>query len=284
MDAIEGKDITGYEWSTSDNQTKSGSSVEFEFEQQCTHTITLKTICSSGKEDFTTKNIEVITPEAVLKDFLKNGIGKNRLSLDEMPIKHAKMCMSETIFTNGTLIPSDITIVIDSETEPTIFEMEFTISEVIDTEEDRMLYLVTGTHTSPSPEIITHPEGPVLGIALSEIDILGFYRIPKVISRPQPVSIVGQALPFLVSKITVNVNFDEHKIAKLMSNNEGVIYVQAGLIKVSELEQGIFENMILSEMDTINLVANECPEEIDSVIEADNLGNQSYCKSPNNCD
>ncbi len=60
LNAIEGEDITSYEWSTSDGRTKSGSSVEFKFEQQGTHTITLKTICSSGKEDFTTENIAVL--------------------------------------------------------------------------------------------------------------------------------------------------------------------------------------------------------------------------------
>ncbi len=208
------------------------------------------------------------------------GVGIDYLTLDEMPIEHVKMCMTDTPFANGTLLPSNITIAIDSETAPSIFKMGFTISDMIDTEEERTLYLISGTRTSPSPEIKTHPGGPALGIAVSELDILGIYRIPKVISTPQPESNVGQALPFAASKMTVNVNFDEHKIAKLMSNNKANIYVQAGLIRTSDLELGIFENMIMSEMDTISLVSNKCPEETDSIIKADNSGNQSFCKTP----
>ncbi|OQY43313.1 MAG: hypothetical protein B6247_31915, partial [Candidatus Parabeggiatoa sp. nov. 2] len=60
----------------------------------------------------------------------------------------------------------------------------------------------------------------------------------------------------------------------------GTIYVQAALIRASDLEAELFENMILSEMDTLTFVANECPADAVESYEADESGTITIIKSP----
>jgi hypothetical protein len=160
--------------------------------------------------------------------------------------------------------------------------MSFLVSDMTATDEDRFLFLVYSSRTTPSPQIITTDKGPSLGVEMSELEVLGTYHIPALSVEPQPETKVGQANPFPTSKMTVTVNFDQGKIDEMIRLGKETIYVQAALIRTSDLEKGLLENMILSEMDALTFVANECPaEETEMYFEADVSGTVTKTPSQN---
>jgi hypothetical protein len=210
-------------------------------------------------------------------------IGLDALTLEEVPTQtvtvcaHARHPENEDKFSG--MMSNTLSIAVDSSKRRQV-KMSFVISEMRDTTEDRVLYLVYSTRKSPSPQILTTDLGPGLGIDIFEMEPLGIYHVSARLENPQPVTRVGQALPFSTSKMTVDVNFDTSKIDDLIRNGKETIYVQAALIRASDLEAGLFENMILSEMDTLTFVPNECPADTVESYEADEYGTITIIKSP----
>lgn len=202
-------------------------------------------------------------------------LGAKHLSLDEIPTQNVTVCVpprqqATDQFTG--LIPDTLWIAVDSSQRKTV-KMSFMVSEMTATDEDRVLFLVYSPSTSPSPQIITTEEGPELGVNTNEFETLGYYQIPALSTKRQTPTKVGLADPNPTAKVTVNINFDQSKIDEMIRRGKETIYVQAGLIRTTDLQAGLYENMILSEMDALIFVANECPAGVVETYQADEAGN-----------
>jgi hypothetical protein len=208
-----------------------------------------------------------------------NGLGVDFLTLDEQPTENATVCMPVDDPTKkfGGLGADNPSIVVNSSVKKS-FKVRFIVSDMTAIDEDRVLFLVYSTKMSPSPQIITREEGPELGLELSEMEILGFYQIPALYARRQEPTKVGQAIAEPTSKITVEVNFNQSKLDDLIRRGKETIYVQAALLKLTEFQDGLYEEMILSEMDSLTFVPDECPDGTVESYEADEQGNVG--KSP----
>ncbi|GEM_PF-2632247 len=208
--------------------------------------------------------------------YQKSGrLGVDYLSLDEIPTQNVTVCVpprqqATDQFTG--LIPDTLWIAVDSSQRKTV-KMSFMVSEMTATDEDRVLFLVYSPSTSPSPQIITTEEGPELGVNTNEFETLGYYQIPALSTKRQTPTKVGLADPNPTTKVTVNINFDQSKIDEMIRRGKETIYVQAGLIRKTDLQAGLLENMILSEMDALIFVANECPAGVVKTYQADEAGN-----------
>jgi len=193
--------------------------------------------------------------------FYQSGrLGVDYLSLDEFPTQNVTVCVPpRPVVTNQFtgLIPNTLWIAVDASQQKTV-KMAFVVSEIKATDENRVLLLAYSPSTSPSPQIWP-TDGPPLALELSESEVLGVYQMPAIIEKPQTPTKVGLADPSPTSKVTVHINFDLSKIDEMIRKGKATIYVQAALIRRSDLEAGLFENMILSEMDALSFVANECP-------------------------
>jgi len=209
------------------------------------------------------------------------GLGIDYLALDEVPTKHVTVCESsknkDKEFTG--LFSDQLWIAVDSSDRKT-HRLSFVVSEMVATDEDRILFLVYSPRTSPSPYYPTTEYGPELGLEMTEYEVLGMYNIPALLRGQSPENKVGLAVSTPTSKMTVHFNFDASKIDNMIRNSKETIHVQAALIRVSDLEAEKFENMILSEVDTLTFVANECPSETAYSYKADVSGNITATKSP----
>jgi hypothetical protein len=211
------------------------------------------------------------------------GLGVDFLTLDELPIKNATICsMPDENNANNTNeftgLSSDNPWIVTDGSEGKSVKVSFVVSEMTATDEDRVLFLVYSPRKSPSPSILTTDKGPELGVELSEMEILGFYQIPALYRSRQEKTKVGLADANPTTKMTVHVIFDQNKLDEMIRLGKETIYVQAGLLRVVDLQAGLYENMILSEMDSLTFVANECPAETVESYEADEQGNVG--KSP----
>jgi len=195
-----------------------------------------------------------------------NKLGIDYLTLEEVPTQNVTVCLpDERRFT-----PDELSIAVDPFTSGQII-MSFTISEMTATDEDRIVFLVYSTRTSPSPQLPARGTN-VLGIDLPTSEILGFYRVPALLLEKQTPTDVGLANPSPTSKVTVNVNFNTAKLAALIRTGNNTIYVQAGLLKDSDFREQRFGDMILSEMDTLHFVKLKCPNETDTSYAANDSG------------
>jgi len=201
-------------------------------------------------------------------------LGVDFLTLDELPIQNATLCLPANDATKefGGLSADNPSIVVDSSKGDRIM-VSFIVSEMTATDEDRLLFLVYSPRTTPSPGIPTTEDGPELGLALSELQILGFYHVPALGLAEQQKTKVGQAQATPTNKMTVNVNFEESKIDEMIRRGKETIYIQAALIRTTDYQAGLLENMILSEMDSLTFVPNECPAGTVDSYEADDEGN-----------
>jgi len=208
------------------------------------------------------------------------GLGIDYLALDEVPTKHVTVCESskdeEKEFTG--LFSDKLWISFDAADRQT-YRVSFVISEMVATDEDRVLFLVYSSRTSPSPFYPTTEEGPTLGLEMTEMEVLGMYNIPALYRGQSPDNKLGLAIPTPASKMTVNFNFDANKLNTMIRNGKETIHVQAALIKVSDLESEKFENMILSEMDSLTFISDDCPPETTYSYVADGYGNITATKS-----
>ena len=199
-------------------------------------------------------------------------LGVDFLALDTLPVQNATVCLPAPQAAQFSgLQPNTQSIVVDASRFRTV-KVSFIVSELEATDEDRILFLVYSPTKSVSPEIITTEYGPELGIKLAEAEILGFYQIPALFEDPQEPTKVGRAIASPTSKMTVHVNFDASKIDDMIRRGKETIYIQAGMLRVTELQEGQFENMILSELDELKFVSHECPADTVESYEADESG------------
>jgi len=199
-------------------------------------------------------------------------LGVNYLTLDELPAQNIKLCLppqtkTDMVERRVRLIPNEISIAINP-FDSNITTLIFTVSDMKATDEDHVLFLVYSTGLTPqdaegnfiSPEIPTPRSINKFGLRMADIEIIGMYNIPAVKMEPQPGTRIGIASPASARRLIFNVNLDNATIPQLI-NNTGTwkIYVQAALMKKSDFESARYSEMILSEVDTIKFVENECP-------------------------
>jgi hypothetical protein len=213
------------------------------------------------------------------------GLGIDYLSLDEMPKQNVTVCepprnevARKETFTG--LFSDNIWISYNGAERPT-YRVSFIVSDMVATDEDRMLFLVYSTRTSSSPYYDTTEAGPQLKLEMTEMEIMGMYSIPAVRIGEAPDNKLGTAIPTPASKMTVEFKFNANKLNTMLLKDKETIYVQAALIRMSDLESELFENMILSEMDTLTFIADDCPSETASSYSADNSGYVTKSSSQN---
>ncbi len=214
------------------------------------------------------------------------GLGIDYLALDEMPKQNVTVCeppkdevARKETFTG--LFSDKMWISYNGAERPT-YRVSFIVSEMVATDEDRMLFLVYSTRTSPSPYYDTTEAGPPLELEMSEMEVLGMYNIPAVRRGDKaPDNKLGSAISTSASKMTVEFKFNANKLNTMLLKGKETIYVQAALIRMSDLESELFENMILSEMDTLTFIADDCPPETAYAYKADDSGYVTKSSSQN---
>lgn len=188
------------------------------------------------------------------------GVGVDYLNLDLLPTANATICAK----VNGgskeasqSLLSDSFMIKVDT-SQSRQATVAFIVSDMVSSDEDYMMFLVYSTRTSPSPQLLTRGTKK-LQIDLATNEILGVYSIPAQRLQAQTNTRVGLANPAPTSKVTVYVNLESSKLDEMLRIGNTKLYIQAALLAKSKFQAGNFEDMILSEMDTIELVANNCP-------------------------
>ncbi|WP_069472698.1 hypothetical protein [Candidatus Marithrix sp. Canyon 246] len=189
----------------------------------------------------------------------KNQLGVNHLSLEQFPGRNATVCADETANTGkgGTNVtPNDLTIAVDP-FEGNFISVEFVVRDVVAHNQDYILYLVYSPILSPTPQIPTPKSTNKLGLDRSALEIVSILDIPAQKLLPQGPTRLGAADPRPHSAVSFNFNFDTSTLPGFIRDNEKV-YFQAALISKRNFNAGNFSEMILSEVDTIGFVANNC--------------------------
>lgn len=209
----------------------------------------------------------------------KNQLGVNHLSLDQFPARNATVCADETANTvkGGTnATPNDLTLAVDPFTDNFI-SVEFVVRDVVAHNQDYILYLVYSPTLSPSPQIPTPKSTNKLGLDTSALEIISVIDIPAQKLLAQGSTRLGAADPRPHSAVSFNFNFDTSTLPGFIRDNSKV-YFQAALLSKRNFNAGNFSEMILSEVDTIGFVANNCSTDQMSVSNDDEGG---YSKSTN---
>ena len=209
----------------------------------------------------------------------KNQLGVNHLSLDQFPGRNATVCADETANAGkgGTNVtPNDLTIAVDP-FKDNFISVKFVVRDVIAHNQDYILYLVYSPILSPTPQIPTPKSTNKLGLDRSALEIVSVIDIPAQKLLPQGSTRLGAADPRPHSAVSFNFNFDTGTLPGFIRDNSK-IYFQAALLSKSNFNAGRFSEMILSEVDTIGFVANNCSAGQQAVGNNDDGG---YTKSTN---
>jgi hypothetical protein len=150
--------------------------------------------------------------------------------------------------------------VVNNEIETNSVKMTFVVSHITAMSYDRILLLAYSEQLSDEPQIATPKSINKLELDINSLEIIGVYDVSSFGLKAQAETriSVGYLTPRL--KWEFDFNFDTLEISTMMENGNDTIYVQAALIKKSDYEAGKLESMILSEVDTIQFVPDECPK------------------------
>ena len=200
----------------------------------------------------------------------KSQLGVNQLSLEEFPGRNATVCAdpNDNAGKGGSnTIPNDIDIAVDP-FKNNFIGVEFVVRDIIAHNTDYILYLVYSPQLSPTPQMPTPKSTNKLGIDLSGLEIVAVMDIPAQKLLAQSSSRLGAADPRPHSAVSFSFNFDTSTLPGFVRDNSKV-YFQAALLSKSNFNAGNFSEMILSEVDTVGFVANNCAAGNNSV-SADN--------------
>ncbi|WP_069472697.1 hypothetical protein [Candidatus Marithrix sp. Canyon 246] len=189
----------------------------------------------------------------------KSQLGVNHLTLEEFAGNNASVCANpDANTTKGSTntVPNDLTIAVDPFTH-NFMAVEFLVRDVLAQGQDQMLFLVYSSQLSPTPQIPTPKSTNKLGIDLSGLEIVAIMDIPSQRLLTQGSSRLGAADPRPHSAVSFNFNFDTSVLPGFIRDNSKV-YFQAALLSKSNYNAGRFDEMILSEVDTIGFVPNNC--------------------------
>ena len=193
--------------------------------------------------------------------------GVNHLTLEEAPLDKITLCVGKDSMMGGLTsdfrFMNDNVAVVINPFETNFVQMTFVVSHASASDDERVLFLVYSTQTSPSPQIPTPRSLNKLQLDLTFIEIVGQYDVPSFGMEVQAPTRIGAGNPAARVKWEFDINLDTSVIPGMMNNGEDTIYVQAALLRRSDFDAGEFSNMILSEMDTIQFVEQKCPKLID---------------------
>jgi hypothetical protein len=207
----------------------------------------------------------------------KSQRGVNHLTLEEVPgffkpeeeqelidklNSKIKICVPNNIGKTGEFhfLPNTIAVVMPP-FETNVVRMTFVVSHMVAGNIDKVLLLAYSQQLAPSEQIPTPKSLKKLKLDLSSAEVVGYYNIPAIKTKPQNETRIGAADPAPRSKIEFDINLSPQNISTMMNSGTNTIYVQAALLPKADFESGKWDRMILSEMDTIQFMANECPED-----------------------
>jgi len=203
----------------------------------------------------------------------KSQLGVNHLSLDEFPGRNATVCAdpNDNAGKGGSnAIPNDLNIAVDPFADNFI-GVEFVVRDIIAHNTDYVLYLAYSTQLSPTPQIPTPRSTNSLDLDLSSSEIVAIMDIPAQSLLAQGSTRLGAADPRPHSAVSFSFNFDTSILPGFVRDNAKV-YFQAALLSKSNFNAGRFSEMILSEVDTIGFVANNCAAGNNSIAAGDDDG------------
>jgi hypothetical protein len=190
----------------------------------------------------------------------KSQRGINHLTLEEAPLENVTICARSFglgLTGNFRYLQDKIAVIIDSH-QHNFVKMTFVVSHMTAMDYDRLLLLAYSPKLSLSPQIPTPKSINKLELDLTTTEIIGVYTVSAFGMKQQPPTRIGRGNPAPRVKWEFDINLDTTEIPLMMSEGQDTIYVQAALIKRSDFEAEKFDGMILSEMDTIQFVQNEC--------------------------
>jgi hypothetical protein len=193
-------------------------------------------------------------------------LGVNALTLDQIPLQNTSVCVNESSMASktGNLedLTNEVTVVIPPFDNVTA-SMRFLVSEVHPDKQDRVLIFAYSKIFLPSPELPT-PSSMNKLLLGGDVMELGRYYIPATRLISQTETPIGSASPSPKVNFGIDITLSTSKIAELVAldgqtkNENNRIYMQAGLIPADDLEQGKWDNLILSEMDTVYFAKDKC--------------------------
>jgi hypothetical protein len=193
----------------------------------------------------------------------KSQRGVNHLTLEEAPLENITLCVPGKSSTGITgdfrFLPNKVAVVIDPFNKNFV-KMTFVVSHITASNIKKKLILAYSPQLSPSPQIPTPKSINKLELDLSAAEIVGVYNVSDFGMEEQKPTRIGSGNPAPRVKWEFDINLNNLTVPAMMNSGEDTIYVQAALLPSDELDSGKFDNMILSEVDTIQFVANECPE------------------------
>ncbi|MCK5719071.1 MAG: hypothetical protein KAH84_03870 [Thiomargarita sp.] len=193
----------------------------------------------------------------------KSQRGVNHLTLEEAPLENITLCVPGKSMTGLTgdfrYLPDRVAIVI-APFETNYVKLTFIVSHINALDDDHILFLTYSQQTSPSPQIPTPRSINKLKLDLNTLEIIGIYNVSAFGMEAQSETRIGSGNPAPRVKWEFDINLDTSEIPTMMNGGTDTIYMQAALIKKTDFEAGKMDSMILSEMDTIQFVPNECPD------------------------
>ncbi len=201
--------------------------------------------------------------------------GINRLSLDVTPGYACMVCAEKNVFsgkTDNNITPNTLSIAADYVDgsyyiDSSYIELVFSVRAFTSIHNDYILGVFYSPKLSPSPQIPTPRSINKLEIDLSAMEVLAIYEIPAQKMLARPPTRLGTANPEPHISVSFSVSLDTNKLPTFIHDGEKA-YLQAVLIEKSHLEAGQFNQMILSELDTLNFVMS-CPENSVSIAKSD---------------
>jgi len=192
----------------------------------------------------------------------KSQLGVNHLSLEAYPGRNAIMCISDehiATMTGSNETPNMISIAVDP-WKATI-ELVFEVRDIMAHDVAHTLFLVVNSQIMPegSPALPTDKSINELRLVMAGIEILAMYEIPAQKMLAQDETRLGMANPAPHSTLRFSVNLGTGVLTRYMDGNEKT-YVQAALIPSVQFAEERWDNMILSELNTVGFVKDKCPE------------------------
>lgn len=203
----------------------------------------------------------------------KSSLGVNQLSLETTPGYNATICATDTSAETKSgvnIIPNDLVLAVDPFAGSRI-EVVFTVSDILAQTEDSVLMLVYSSKMSP-PQLPTPNSKNPLELDIPNLEFLAMYNIPKqdyLVNNPTR---LGIANPAPRSKISFSVNLDTSVLPTFMDSKANA-YLQAALLNAEDYAAGKYENMILSEVETLSFAQYKCPEDAPHRMATDDNGN-----------
>ncbi len=213
----------------------------------------------------------------------KSQRGINHLTLEEAPLENITICVPGKSATGMTgdfrFLPNKVAVVI-APFKTGHVKMTFVVSHMTASDIKRKLVLAYSTQLLPSPAIPTPKSINKLELDLDHLEIVGIYNVSDFGMEIQEPTRIGAANPAPRVKWEFDINLTTSEVPTMMISGDDTIYVQAALLPNDDWESGRFDNMILSEVDTIQFLENECPDTIDGErVSEFNLDEQGVNKS-----